>query len=181
MKSLIRKGRLFLVLTALLVLGASIASVVATGGETHVRQQENRPVPDSLPPVISQVKEVEVISATIEKQGQPEAVAAILVRNNSDKAVMAVALESGDKNNFSGLNLYGYQDSETPTTIIKPKSSMTIHWALKEILPDAPLRIAGAVYADGTEDGEATTLQTIRSQRARSRAALVAKEGGHPK
>lgn len=167
-----------LALSSILLIAVPAIGIVTMRHQPTTQQQETRQLIDSLPPVISKVLDLEVVSAKIEKTGQPDAVAAIEIRNKSDRAVLAVAIESGDKMNFSGLHLQGETDAGKPVIIIEPQGTATFRWQLNEIMVNSPLRVAGAFYADGTEEGEEETLKTMRGQREHERSVRAAQKGG---
>ena len=63
-------------------------------------QQQIRP-----PKVISKAKSLEVLTTTIIGDTEQTATIVVEVRNNSDKAVIAIAIESGDEKDASGMGL----------------------------------------------------------------------------
>jgi hypothetical protein len=150
----------------ILVLGIicfAAVSIMAFSGSTlnlWVRQ-EAKGAP-RLPKIISNVKKLEVVSAAIEGQDDASAVAVIEVRNNSDKAIIAVAVESGDDKDSSGVSLNGFKNSdEQPAIVLKPHGSLKVRFSLSDVRAGCPIRIAGVMYADGTEEGEESALGTL--------------------
>jgi hypothetical protein len=131
----------------------------STGGAVVRRKQQ---VPDA-PKVISKVKLIEIISTTV-KSDPP--MLSIVVRNNSDKAVVSIAVESGDQKDSSGLNISGFRpDGQPPLTVIEPHGTRAIEFELDNILPNKPFKVGGVMYADGTEDGDKDTLETMHGDR----------------
>ena len=118
------------------------------------QQQERRPVTDTLPPIISKAKNIEVVSATIKRQGDPTAVVVIVLRNNSDRAVVAISIESGDERDASGISTEGFRNGDEPSIVVlEPHGTITMEMPLSDLLPGKPLKVAGVMYADGSEDG----------------------------
>ncbi|MBV9959520.1 MAG: hypothetical protein JO360_13930 [Acidobacteria bacterium] len=185
MKTHIFKSRRMLIFSSVMLVLISVAGVTATRRDDNrlhdkVRPQESKPAIDKMPTIISQVRMLEVVSARLEKIAPGQANAVLEIRNNSDSAVIALTLESGDENDFSGIHIHGDLDAEPPSTIIKPHQTATFSFGLSNMIPNTPLRVAGAFYADGTEDGKESTLRTMRSQRAHDRAERERQQGGKP-
>jgi hypothetical protein len=181
---ILKSKRVMIFSSAILVI-ASVAGVTATKlrekGATQETRQAIEKLPEKLPTIISQVRKLEVISARLEKTGAAESAAVVLeIRNHSDAAVIALTLESGDDNDVSGIHTHGDLDAEAPPIIIKPQQTAIFRFPLTEMIPNTPLRVAGAFYADGTEDGKESTLRTMRSQRAHDRAEREQRQGGRP-
>jgi hypothetical protein len=91
--------------------------------------------------------------------------AAIEIKNNTDKPVIAITIESGDNINTSGTTFSGFRYNQPPTIICQPyeiyKMKMPIGYGQKGF----PLRVSGVMYADGTGEGETTSLKRIRMQK----------------
>lgn len=152
------KKNLTLVLVS--VLFVAVLSVV---GVVAIKRQQDS---DRTPKVISKVKALEVLSVTVKGEGEPDAVLAVVIRNNSDQTVVAVTLESGDHKDSSGIAVNGFHGSdEPPFPIIVPHGIKTIELLVSNLLPRKPIKVSGAIYADGTEEGEETTLVSMRKLR----------------
>jgi hypothetical protein len=141
-------------------------------------EQQNAKRSTQLPPVISKIKTLEVVGAHIEGEGEPGTAVVVEIRNNSDKAVTGVALEQGDDKDAYGVSTDGYRVDEPPIVIIEPHGSVSIKMETANLWPDLPIRVAGVIYADDTEEGEKATLGTMRRQHARDKANHDAKKGG---
>lgn len=141
------------------------------------KQQEKNQVID-VPKVISKVEHLEVISTTIKRQGEPGAVVAIEILNNSEKPIIAIAIESGDEKDASGASTDGFKDgNEPPSIILPPHGTIIIEMAVSNLLHGKPLKVAGVMYADGTDDGEELTRKTIRGHREQAKTKGSAKKG----
>lgn len=161
------KQRTRLIISIGLLFSASAVSVVvfskirkvSTPQHVHVLKAEQV---TTLPAVFSRVKNLDVVGQTIVNQGQPQAAVAIDVVNNSDQPVISLEINAGDENNWSALGIDGLEDPNNPQVIIPPHSLKTFTWFLGEILEDHPIVISGARFADGTEYGDARSLEIMR-------------------
>jgi hypothetical protein len=167
------------ILTWVVALVAIITSMIVASPELRSsgKQQEAKRVA-VVPKVISKVKDLEVISTSLKRQDEPSAVVAIEIRNNSDKPIIAIAIESGDEKDASGVSTDGFKGGDEPPSVILPAhGTITMEMAVGSLLPGKPLKIAGVMYADGTEDGDALTRKTLRGHKERARAKGSAKKG----
>jgi hypothetical protein len=153
----LKKNLTLSLLSVLFVVALCIVSVVAVK-----RQQDSA----EMPKVTSKVKGIEVLSVTVKGEGEPNAVLVVVIRNNSDQAVVAVTLVSGNRQDASGITVNGFHPGdEPPFPVIEPHGTKTIELPVSNLLPGSSIRVSGAVYADSTEEGEETTLEIIRGQR----------------
>lgn len=159
----------------LIAISVGIIVVVSTVAITESRKtsqllknsvQEKPQSNDTLPLIISQVKGIEVTKATLKYPGTPDAAVVLELKNNSDIAIVAVSIETGKPEEANGITVDGFKDdNEIPSIIIKPHGSTTVDFPLSNIKLGDPLRISAIIYADDSEDGEKTALETIHSQR----------------
>lgn len=134
-------------------------------------QQETKQTIDTLPLVVSNVKKIEVTKATLKNPGTNKAVAVLELKNKSNKAVVAVSVEIRDPDEADGITMNGFNgEDELPSTVIEPHGFITVELPLNNATPGEPIRVSGIVYADKSEDGEKTALETIHSQREHSKA-----------
>jgi hypothetical protein len=122
--------------------------------------QKEQPVRvTKLPQVISQVDNLEILSASLRNEGTRDAIAVIEIKNNSNKPIIAVAIVSGDDKDYSGTSLEGFGEGDEPTRIIfKPNEIFKMEMPLANVLPGFPIRVSSVMYADGTEAGDEMTL-----------------------
>lgn len=160
----------------ILIYCGMVLIVMCAVGVTATRQK-----PDvRLPKIVSKVKSLEVVSVTLEGQDESTPTVGIEIRNNSERPVIAVALEQGDGRDAYGMNTNGYRGDEPPVVVIEPHGTIKVEVPLSNLKSDAPLRVAGVVYADDTEEGDEETLGTMRRQQAHEKAKRKAKKGGLP-
>ena len=156
------KTRYLIATCLLLVIALSVISVNVT------KSQQGK---TKLPVIISKSKSLEVVRATIVNEGEPTAAVALEIYNNSDKAVIAIAIESGDAKDGSGITKNGFPEGDSPPfSVIEPYGTITLEMSVFNLLPGKPLKIGGVVYADGTEEGDKITLETMHRQREHSKA-----------
>jgi hypothetical protein len=174
MKTHILKSRRVLVLSAAILMIVCVAGIMATKRESKKPPQEARKVIDTLPPIISKVKDLEVLSATIKRKGQPDAMAAIEIKNNSDMGMTAVDVTSGEY----GMTVNGLDNPAHPVIVIKPHDTLVVEVNLNNIDASLPILVAAAIYADGTEVGESSSLQAMRGVREHDKAQREAQQRG---
>lgn len=152
------------------------ASVISAGVFSTKRQQpkkeQERPRVTSMPPVFSKVKNLEVVRAWIEDPETPAVRAAVEIRNNSDKDVMAVDLVCGE----GGITRNGLTDEEHPIVVIKPHDTTIVEMTFGAMTFGAPLVVSAVTYADGTEEGDEASLKAMHMVRAHDRAKLKAEK-----
>lgn len=174
MKTLFQRYKYAAALYAVVVLSASVIIVTATTKPTG--RQDGAA---ALPRVVSKIKQIEVLSAYL-KQGDDSAAVAIQIRNNSDKAVIAITIESGNKKDSSGITRSRSLGDKEPGAVIEPYGTIIMELPLSYVLPGHPVRVAGVLYADGTEAGDDFTLEAMRRLRGREKAKADAKKQEPP-
>jgi hypothetical protein len=162
--------RKFLVpLCSCLLLAAGVAGVVMA------RRQAQ---PGQLPKVISKVKNLEVVGVSVRREGEPTAALAVEIRNKSDKPVIAFSLESGDDRNASGIDVNGDTGDDPPVSVIEAYGTRTVELPMSDIHRGDPFKVGGAVFADGSEDGDAVTLSSMHEHRKRDKTETLKRKGG---
>ena len=149
-----------LVLVVVVVVTAAHKWPKGRSAQVTRQQQEDR-VKDVLPPVISSLKGIEVVSAFIDDRGR----ANIIVVNNTDRGIKALAISSG---NFMSSVDNGPREWNLPP-LIPPHSTYTFQELVSNLRASSPLRISAIVYDDETEDGDADVRKTIRGTRDREK------------
>lgn len=169
--------RIILLLTAVAIFG----SLIGSGVLSKRRAQHRQEVLTTIPPVFSKVKTLEVISIKTIYENTLAAGVSIEVRNNSDKAVMAVDLVSGE----GAVTKNGLSDEENPIVVIEPYGTTDLYMNFGAMTPGAPLVVSAVTYADGTEEGDETSLRLMHKLRDHDRAMMKKererqKEAGKP-
>jgi hypothetical protein len=178
MQSLNRVSKYILVSVIALVAVTSLLAIASPPLRNSGKQGETKQI-EVMPKVISRVKALEVVNTYVIRQGEPGAAVVIEIRNNSEKPVIAIAVESGDEKDASGISTDGYKgEGETPTVILPPQGTIKMEMLINNLLPGKPLKIAGVMYLDGTEDGDEITRKTLREHKAKAKAKGSANKGG---
>ena len=160
----------------LIVLSLCLLLLVAVSGVVMARRQAQT---WALPEVISKVKDLEVVSVSVRQKGEGTPSLAVEIRNKSDKAVIGVMVESGDDKDASGIHINGDADEdEQPSVIIAPYGTRTVELPMSNLLPGKPVKVAGAFYADGSEDGEAMALSSMLGHLRGEKAETLKRKGG---
>lgn len=170
-------GYIFIGIIAL-VLTTTLMIVAVPKPRVASKQQQTKQLAEP-PKVISKVKDLEVISTTIKRQDEPDAVVAIEIRNNSDKPIIAIAVESGDEKDASGISTDGFRgEDQPPSVILPPHGTIVMEMTVGNLLPGKPLKIAGVMYLDGTEDGDELTRKTLREHKEKAKIKSPEKKLG---
>lgn len=178
MKLLKKLPNYILIWLIALVAISTLMIIVSPRLRNSGKQQQTKLAP-VVPEVISKVRDLEVISTIIKREGTPSSVVAIEIRNNSDKPIIAIAIESGDAKDSSGISTEGFKSGDEPASVVlQPQGTIIMEMPVSNLLPGKPLKIAGVMYADGTEDGDEITRKTIRGHRDKAKAQGPAKQEG---
>jgi len=134
------------------------------------KQEKNQTV-DTMPLIISQVKGIEVVKATLKDQGTVNPIAVLELKNKSDKPVIAVSVEIGEPEEAGGITRSGFKEGgESPSVIMEPNGSITIELSLQNAKPGESIRVSAVVYVDNSEEGEKIALETVHSQREHTKS-----------
>lgn len=184
MKAQTRKFNLILLSAAALVLigGLAISYKAAWPHGGH-GQQGIKPVTskETLPVIISKVKKLEIVGATILGERQENAVVAIEIKNKSDLAVYFVALSNGDiKDSEYGISQDGLNVEGEPQVVIEPHGTITMNMLLSNLDGRYPIVLSAGGFADGSEEGDESILESIRYRREHDKAKRAAGKGVKP-
>lgn len=115
-----------------------------------------------LPKVVSEAKSIEVMNVKVE---EPHSLI-VTLRNNSEKPVVALTLETGNAKDGDGVSEAGYKEGDEPDSIvIKPHETYDMDMPLSYLRPDGLVRVSGVIYADDTEEGNKVTIELMRGQK----------------
>lgn len=175
--------RSVLLVLSVVVVGSTIGVGVLSQRKESRESRESPPQKKKahiIPPIYSAVKTLEIVSTEILDENTPFARVSVEIRNNSNKAVMAVDLVSGD----AAVTKNGLTNEEKPIVVIEPYGTTTIEMGFGEMTPSAALVVSAAKYADGSEEGEQVSLEAMRAGRAHDKERLKAereKAKGEPR
>lgn len=166
-------------LVAVILIAATALAFAQMSRVTSSRQETKRVT--KLPQITSRVKNIEVVSARVERESEPTAAVVIEIKNNTDKPVIAVTLESGNGKDAYGVTTNGFREGdEPPLVVMEPHGSIAVEMPLSNLTPGEPIKVGGVIYADGTEEGDDVTLKTMRSQKEHYKAKDSKKKGATP-
>lgn len=168
-------GWFFLVAAGLAVAALVVNVVVFSAKRPEPKQQHPKDWLTSIPRVISKVKDLEIINARIVRAGTDAPGVAFEIRNNSNRAVMAVDITCGE----AGISKDRLEDEEKPIVIIEPYGRLAAEMN-DELSPGFPIVLSGAIYEDGKEEGTESSLKAIHRGRAHERARRKAEKEGQP-
>ncbi|HLM55737.1 MAG TPA: hypothetical protein VK422_06370 [Pyrinomonadaceae bacterium] len=167
MKIHIKKPYL-VVVVCLVVFAALYAWNRGAAGQKEVR----------LPKVVSEAKNIEVLNVRIDG---PHALV-VTVRNNSEKPVVAITLQTGDGKDETGVGVAGYQEGDEPDRIvIKPHETFDLDMPLNYLHPNGVVRVGGVIYGDDTGEGDESTLRFMRAEKKQFKSDRPKREGGGPR
>jgi hypothetical protein len=165
------KGRWFFIIAAVMLITASVFVIRGTrqqhSGEKQqpTKTQSTKDWLTSVPPVSSEVEELEIINARIMRAGTDAAGVAFEIRNNSHKGVTAVSITCGGPS----ISTDGLEDEDNPALAVQPYGTLTAEMN-GELTPGSPISIDAAIFDDGTEKGSETTLLFLHKFRIREQA-----------
>ena len=153
-RNIILIASLAFTLIVIVVAAAANKWTRAIYGAGGPQKQDDR-VTDTLPPVISSIKGIEVVSAFIDEHGR----ANITVVNKTGKGITALAISSG---NFT------FSDDNALTqsaTLIPPYGSYTFEEPVSNLRARTALRVSAVLYDDETEEGDTDVRKNIHAGR----------------
>lgn len=154
-----------LALTVLLSMSSVIGAVVYS----RTFQQEPKVYRPALvteaPPVVSNIKGLQITEVRLINQGTPQAAIEIDVTNERDSAVMSLDFMWRHKQESGGIAIDGLLEEDNPRVVIPPHTLKTFTWFLGEILERKTVFLASAIFADGKEEGDQRSLEGIRKDR----------------
>ena len=122
-------------------------------------QKQDDRVTDTLPPVISSIKGIEVVSAFIDEHGR----ANITVVNKTGKGITALGFSFGNAT-FSDDNAL-----TKSATLIPPYGSYTFYEPVSNLRAHTPIRASAVLFDDGTEEGDDDVRKNIHDARDHER------------
>lgn len=120
-----------------------------------------------LPEVKSHVPRLSVAGVSVKYPENAEPIAVVEIRNNSPLAVMAVEISTKNGGDSGSVGTDGLTDPENLIVVIEPWGTTTLEMSFSEMIPDAPLVISAAIFADGTEEGDRWSLDAMKGSRAK--------------
>ncbi|HJR07720.1 MAG TPA: hypothetical protein VJ842_10700 [Pyrinomonadaceae bacterium] len=144
----------------------------------HANQDspQKKEVVTSVPEVVSCVKNIKVLNKGFKDAGSPSATITVEVENTSEVDIIAISMES-----IKGKESYGVLtssfESDEQLAVIKPHSTATLTMEVSNAFPHVPLQIGSVMYADGTQEGCASSLKNMRDSKAMHEAKKAERKG----
>jgi hypothetical protein len=172
-----RANRRWIFLFAALMLATPfvVSAIVSSARKQQPKISESKGRLTSIPRVMSKVRDLEIVNARIVRADTEAPGVGFEIRNNSDRAVMAVDIMCGG----AGMSKDGLADEEHPTVVIEPYGTLAVEMN-DEVTPGLPIVLSGAAFADGKEEGTETSLKAIHRGRKHERERLKAEREGKP-
>lgn len=169
--------RVFLCLLALTAVAVITAGVFSAGRQPTNQKPQKQVL--TLPPVVSHVPKLKIANFTVKNAGTPTAIAVIEILNTSPLAVMSVEISTRNKQGDSGaVNEDGLLDPDKPRVVIPPFGTTTLEMSFSEMVPDSPLVLSAAVFADSSEEGDKWSLDAMRGVRKHRQELKREQKGG---
>ena len=163
------------------------ASVITAGVFSARKQRPNDPKTQKrvveLPAVVSHVAKLKIVNFNVKNAGTPAAIVVVEILNTSSLPVMSVEISTKNQAGDSGaVGDDGLFDPDKPRVVIPPYGTTKLEMSFSEMVPDAPLVISAAVFADGTEEGDQWSRDAMRGLRnhrqERLRSQQESQKGG---
>jgi hypothetical protein len=123
------------------------------------QEKLKRPILAELPPIKNCTEHIKLIKAELVYQGDLQA-AALEVQNEAYIGVISISVEQLVNRERHSIVSSGFTPDQPPQIVIPPGERKTI--TLGYLSPKAPIRIGGVMFADGTEEGCASSLKSMR-------------------
>ena len=164
MKNLVRVIRYFAPTCVVLLLLIAFVGVTASRPQRQIEP----------PTIVSKVRSLKILKTEIKGE-----FAFITIYNDTDTPVIAICIEVNDGKDAAGFTL-GLNEDDEPPVVLEPYSSITEQFPLahlRHVKPGTPIRIGGVMFADGTEEGDEDSLDTMHGQKAHHKAKKPKKDG----
>ena len=149
-----------------LALGVCIGLVVwftLLGSATRASQEKsNRPALSKLPEIKSCVEHVKLVKAELVNQGNSQ-VAVLELENQAYVGVISISVETIVDKDKHSVVWSAFSPDKPPLIIIPPQEKGTIQ--IGNLAANSPIRIGSVMFSDGTEEGCASSVKTMREMK----------------
>ena len=160
---MLKKKQALISLGTGICLGLIVWFGVVTRTSDAAQEVPKKPVLTKLPQIKSCLQHVKLIKAELKTYDGIQ-FAELELENQAYIGVIAISVETWfDKNKHEVVKSAFTPDKE-PAIIIAPRERKTI--TIGNVSEHAPIRIAGAMFVDGTEEGCESSLKTVREIKA---------------
>jgi len=139
-------------------LGAAIWFGLLARG-TQASQESKQSRLSKLPEIKSCLEHIKVVKAELINQGNSQ-VAAVELENQAFVGVISISIETIVNREKRSVVKSGFTPDKPPMIVIPPGERKTI--TLGNLGANSAIRIGAVMFADGTEEGCASSLKTVR-------------------
>jgi hypothetical protein len=149
-----------------LAIGVCIGLVVwfaLLGRATRASQEKSkRPALSKLPEIKSCLEHVKLVKAELVNQGDSQ-VAVLELENQAYVGVISISVETIVEKDKHSVVHSGFSPDKPPLIIIPPHEKGTIQ--IGNLAANSPIRIGSLMFSDGTEEGCASSVKTMREMK----------------
>lgn len=154
------------------VLGSPLKTALDAVDWDPVRTDVSRLDKIRVPLNVSKTTSIQLLDGYVGELSDQTTTAKFLLKNNSDKAIVAYTVESGNDRDASGTSVTNKTDQ-----IAKAGEEFTITVELGNFSTGMPLRLSAVVFADGTAEGEAeaktSLINSVTGKEIKSERRLI--------
>jgi hypothetical protein len=161
------RARKWIFLSLVVFAAASIITAGVFSSRKQRQSQTKQREVVALPSVVSHVPKLKVVNIDVKNSGSSNATAVVEILNASALPVMYVEISTKNSAGDSGaVGDDGLFDPDNPRVVIPPYGTTKVEISFSEMVPDAPLVVSAAVFADGSEEGDQWARDAARRVRA---------------
>jgi hypothetical protein len=151
-------------------LGILLGLSVFVLGNMHSKRagqesNQEKEIITSVPKIVSCAKSIKVLRGELKNAKNPDGTIAVEVENTNDIGVIAISLESVKKAGEVYSVLRHSFGTDQPIIIINPHATGTLKIEITNINPHAPLRIGSVMFADGSEEGCKSSIESMHESK----------------
>jgi hypothetical protein len=125
-----------------------------------------------VPLNVSHTGSIQLLDGYVSESSPETATAKFLLKNNSDNAIVAYTVESGNDRDSDACGAFNARNQ-----IAKAGEEFTITVGLSNFRTGMPLRLSAVVFADGTAEGEAEAktllINSVTGKETKSERRLI--------
>ncbi|HKO35319.1 MAG TPA: hypothetical protein VJV21_02490 [Pyrinomonadaceae bacterium] len=141
------------------VLLGSVGWFTFPGRSTVASQDKSkRPLLSKLPTIKNCLQHVTVVKAELLMRGDSQ-VASLELQNDAQVDIVSISIEQIAQRERHATNLTGFKPDAPPETVIASGQRKTL--TLGNLDANSPIRVGGALFANGEEEGCKSSLKEI--------------------
>jgi hypothetical protein len=126
------------------------------------QERSARPPLTKLPPIKNCVEHVKLVKADLVMQGESQ-VALLEVENEAYIGIVSISIDQIADRTKDSVVVSGFTPDKPPAVVIEPGARKAI--TLGNLSAHSPIRIGGAMFSDGTEEGCESSLKGMRESK----------------